>query len=95
MLRGRVGDSPLIGCGLYAGPEGAVAATGVGEEIARRLLAKTTYDWLAAGVSPSEAAARAVALFPQEVDVGVLVAGRRGAAIAANRSMAQAELASA
>jgi isoaspartyl peptidase/L-asparaginase-like protein (Ntn-hydrolase superfamily) len=26
MLRGRVGDSPLMGCGVYAGPKGAVAA---------------------------------------------------------------------
>src|SRR6185295_9463188 len=34
MLRGRVGDSPLMGCGVYAGPYGAGAATGVGEEIA-------------------------------------------------------------
>ena len=92
MLRGRVGDSPLIGSGLYAGPDGAVAATGVGEEIARRLLSKTAYDWLAAGASAREAAERAVELFPYEIDVGVLVVGHADAAIAANRSMAQAQL---
>ena len=39
MLRGRVGDTPIIGAGLYAGPHGAVAATGDGEEIMRRVLA--------------------------------------------------------
>lgn len=37
MLKGRIGDSPLMGCGVYAGPRGAVAATGIGEEIVRAL----------------------------------------------------------
>ncbi|MBI4951850.1 MAG: isoaspartyl peptidase/L-asparaginase [Myxococcales bacterium] len=90
MLRGRVGDSPLMGCGVYAGEHGAVAATGVGEHIVRRLLAKTVHDWLAAGVPARAAAERGVALFPTEIDVGLLVAGRDGEAVAANRSMASA-----
>jgi len=92
MLRGRVGDSPLMGSGVYAGPHGAVAATGVGEEIVRRFLSKTVYDWLAEGVAPSRAAHRAVELFPEVVDVGVLVVSKDGQAIAANRSMASFEL---
>lgn len=92
MLRGRVGDSPLMGAGVYAGPHGAVAATGVGEEIARRFLAKTVYDWLAEGVAPARAAQRAVELFPEVIDVGVLIVGKTGHAIAANRDMASAEL---
>ena len=90
MLRGRVGDSPLMGAGVYAGPHGAVAATGVGEEIVRRFLAKTVYDWLAEDVPPARAAARAVALFPDVVDVGILVVGRNGHAVASNRNMANA-----
>jgi L-asparaginase / beta-aspartyl-peptidase len=90
MLRGRVGDSPLMGAGVYAGPHGAVAATGVGEEIVRRFLAKTVYDWLAEDVPPARAAQRAVALFPDVVDVGVLVVGRSGQAVASNRNMASA-----
>ncbi len=44
MLPGRVGDSALIGCGIYAGRHGAVCATGVGEEIIRNVLAKSVYD---------------------------------------------------
>lgn len=92
-LRGRVGDSPLMGCGVYAGPHGAVATTGVGEEIVRRFLAKTVYDWLAEGVAPAQAAERAIALFPAVIDVGLLVAGKAGQAIASNRDMAAAELA--
>lgn len=92
MLRGRVGDSPLMGAGVYAGPHGAVAATGVGEEIARRFLAKTVYDWLAEGVAPTRAAQRAVDLFPEVIDVGVLIVGKTGQAIVSNRDMASAEL---
>jgi L-asparaginase/beta-aspartyl-peptidase (threonine type) len=92
MLRGRVGDSPLMGCGVYAGPHGAVAATGVGEEIVRRFLSKTVYDWLASGLTPEAAADRAVAMFPTEIDVGLLVVGRTGHAIRANRDMASAAL---
>jgi L-asparaginase/beta-aspartyl-peptidase (threonine type) len=90
MLRGRVGDSPLMGCGVYAGPAGAVAATGVGEEIVRRFLAKTVYDWLEEGIPAARAAQRGVAKFPEIVDVGLLVASRDGQAIASNRNMASA-----
>lgn len=92
MLRGRVGDSPLLGAGLYAGPHGAVAATGAGEAITRKLLAKTIHDWLADDVVPQRAAQRAVALFPSVVDVGVVVVGRDGHAIASNRAMPAAHV---
>ncbi|WP_437594001.1 isoaspartyl peptidase/L-asparaginase [Sorangium sp. So ce1000] len=91
-LRGRVGDVPLLGAGIYAGPHGAVAATGVGEEIARRFLARTVYDWLADGVAPARAAQRGVAMFPDVIPVGLLVVGRSGQAIASNRTMASAQL---
>ncbi|WP_437616477.1 isoaspartyl peptidase/L-asparaginase [Sorangium sp. So ce834] len=91
-LRGRVGDVPLMGAGIYAGPHGAVAATGVGEEIARRLLARTVYDWLADGVAPARAAQRGVAMFPDVIAVGLLVVGRSGQAIASNRTMPSAQL---
>ncbi|WP_433936987.1 isoaspartyl peptidase/L-asparaginase [Sorangium cellulosum] len=91
-LRGRVGDVPLMGAGIYAGPHGAVAATGIGEEIARRLLARTVYDWLADGVAPARAAQRGVAMFPDVIAIGVLVVGRSGQAIASNRNMPSAQL---
>ena len=91
MLRGRVGDSPLMGAGVFAGPDGAVAATGVGE-IARRFLSRTVYGWLAEGVPPARAAQRAVDLFPEVIDACVLVVGRGGQAVASNRSMASALL---
>jgi len=46
-LPGRVGDSPLIGCGCYADSEvGGVSCTGYGEAIMKVVLAKTTADFL-------------------------------------------------
>ena len=43
MLRGRVGDSPIPGAGLYAGEKGAVVATGIGEEIIRKMMCYDIY----------------------------------------------------
>jgi L-asparaginase / beta-aspartyl-peptidase len=44
---GRVGDSPLIGCGCYADSEaGGVSCTGYGEAIMKVVLAKTAVDFL-------------------------------------------------
>jgi L-asparaginase / beta-aspartyl-peptidase len=46
-LPGRVGDSPLIGCGCYADSEvGGVSCTGYGEAIMKVVLAKTAADLL-------------------------------------------------
>jgi L-asparaginase / beta-aspartyl-peptidase len=46
-LPGRVGDSPLIGCGCYADSEaGGVSCTGYGEAIMKVVLAKSTVDSL-------------------------------------------------
>lgn len=44
---GRVGDSPLIGCGCYADSEaGGVSCTGYGEAIMKVVMAKTATDLL-------------------------------------------------
>ena len=56
MLPGRVGDSPLIGCGVYADNDaGAVTMTGLGESIIRIAVAKEIADRLASGASPATA----------------------------------------
>ena len=88
MLPGRVGDSPILGAGIYAGPAGAVCATGIGEEIMKQVLSKRVYDELAVGRSPQKAAERGTALFPRGVSVGVIVVGRRGWGEACDRDMA-------
>lgn len=55
-LPGRVGDSPLIGSGLYADNEvGAAAATGQGEEIARTCGSYAIVEHMRQGKSPQEA----------------------------------------
>jgi L-asparaginase/beta-aspartyl-peptidase (threonine type) len=82
-----VGDTPLIGCGFYAGPLGAVAATGVGEHIMRHLLAHTVYCWLADGMPLAAALRRGIELFPQEVDVGLIAVTREEAGSDSNRPM--------
>ncbi len=57
MLPGRVGDSPLIGSGVYADNEsGAVSMTGLGESIIRIAVAKEITDRVAAEASPMQAA---------------------------------------
>lgn len=53
---GRVGDSPIIGAGLYADDAaGCVACTGRGEEIWRHVLSIRVIDAMARGLSPDEA----------------------------------------
>jgi beta-aspartyl-peptidase (threonine type) len=50
---GRVGDSPLIGCGCYADRDaGAASCTGLGEAVMRVVLAKTAVERLRTGEHP-------------------------------------------
>lgn len=57
---GRVGDSPIIGAGLYADNETcAVSATGYGEDFMRSVLAKTIADHIELCGIGAEAAVRA------------------------------------
>ena len=86
-MRGRVGDTPIPGCGFWAGPQGAVAATGVGEEIVPRMLARVVYEWIERGIPLEQALARAVALLPESSDVGLIAVTRSESAVASNRSM--------
>jgi beta-aspartyl-peptidase (threonine type) len=56
MLPGRVGDTPLIGCGVYADNQsGAVSMTGWGESIIRIAVAKEIADLLEGRMSPAKA----------------------------------------
>ncbi len=65
---GRVGDSPLIGAGLYADNlTGGCSTTGWGESIIKVLLAKTATDMIGAGREPMAAAAAAVEVLATRV----------------------------
>ncbi len=53
---GRVGDVPLVGCGIYADRDGAaVCCTGWGEAFIRAGAAKSVSDRVASGANPQEA----------------------------------------
>jgi len=60
-LPGRVGDSPLIGGGLYADDSvGAAVGTGVGEEIMKVCGSFLVIELMRAGVEPEEACREAL-----------------------------------
>jgi beta-aspartyl-peptidase (threonine type) len=78
---GRVGDCPLVGCGIYADNLiGGAACTGVGEDIIRVVMAKFAVDLLKDGETAREAAARAVSLLKGKVDGrgGLILVDRAG-----------------
>jgi beta-aspartyl-peptidase (threonine type) len=59
---GRVGDSPLIGCGCYADElYGAASSTGDGEAIMRVVMAKAAVDKMRDGVTAQAAASACLA----------------------------------
>jgi isoaspartyl peptidase/L-asparaginase-like protein (Ntn-hydrolase superfamily) len=89
-LRGRVGDVPQLGAGLYAGPAGAVATTGLGEAITRERLAAEVYRLLERDVEPTEAIRRAARRISRAEGVGAVAVSRRGFGAWATTQMAWA-----
>jgi L-asparaginase / beta-aspartyl-peptidase len=81
MLPGRVGDTPLIGCGVYAdNRSGAVSMTGHGEGIIRLAIAKAICERLAAGQAPRLAAKTVLRRLVSRIDgaAGTLVMTTEG-----------------
>jgi beta-aspartyl-peptidase (threonine type) len=78
---GRVGDSPLVGCGAYADDRvGAVSATGDGEDLMKIVISKSICDFLDRGMTAQEAADAALSLLAQRTGGrgGVIVLDRQG-----------------
>ncbi len=60
-MRGRVGDSPIIGAGLFVDNDaGAAISSGVGEEVIRICGTHTVVEQMRAGGTPEEACCEAV-----------------------------------
>lgn len=60
-MHGRVGDSPIIGAGLFVDNEvGAASATGVGEEVVKICGSHTVVECMRHGMSPVDACKEAV-----------------------------------
>jgi N4-(beta-N-acetylglucosaminyl)-L-asparaginase len=85
-LRGRVGDSPIIGAGLYVDNDvGAATSTGVGEEVIRNAGSFLVVELMRQGRSPHEACREAVMRIvkrkpkiAREIQVGFLALDREG-----------------
>ncbi len=60
-LPGRVGDSPLVGSGLYVdGEVGAAGATGVGENVLRYCASFLIVEYMRDGLAPTDACEKAI-----------------------------------
>jgi N4-(beta-N-acetylglucosaminyl)-L-asparaginase len=85
-MRGRVGDSPIIGAGLFVDNEvGAATATGVGEEVVKICGAHTVVEMMRQGASPEDACKEAVRRIIRNngakahtVQVGFLAINKKG-----------------
>ncbi|MDE3235277.1 MAG: N(4)-(beta-N-acetylglucosaminyl)-L-asparaginase [Bacteroidota bacterium] len=86
-MRGRVGDSPIIGAGLFVDNEvGAATATGQGEDIIRIAGSHTVVELMRQGLHPEEACRKAVeriirikgAAKSKEIQVGFIALNKRG-----------------
>jgi N4-(beta-N-acetylglucosaminyl)-L-asparaginase len=84
-LRGRVGDSPIIGAGLYVDNEvGGATSTGVGEEVIRNCGSFLVVELMRQGRSPQAACEEAVARIlkrkpaAKDLQVGFLAINKRG-----------------
>lgn len=85
-MRGRVGDSPIIGAGLYVDNEiGAATCTGVGEEVIRIVGAHLVVELMRNGYHPEAACREAVEriakrnpIVAKEVQVGFLALNKHG-----------------
>jgi len=79
-LPGRIGDSPILGAGLYAdNRSGAATSTGLGEQAMRLLVSKTACDMMKMETGPV-AATKTIRLATKTVGVGtgILTLDRKG-----------------
>src|SRR5450755_3658672 len=85
-MRGRLGDSPIIGAGLFVDNEvGAATATGQGEDVIRICGTHTVVELMRQGMSPFDACKAAVERIirikgdrAKEIQVGFLALNKKG-----------------
>jgi N4-(beta-N-acetylglucosaminyl)-L-asparaginase len=85
-MRGRVGDSPIIGAGLFVDNEvGAATSSGVGEEVIRICGTHTVIEQMRMGRTPDEACREAVRRIvkrdpvkARDIQVGFLALSKTG-----------------
>jgi N4-(beta-N-acetylglucosaminyl)-L-asparaginase len=85
-LHGRIGDSPIIGAGLYIDNEiGGATSTGVGEEVVRNVGSFLVVELMRQGYSPEDACKEAVMRIikkkpetAKNIQVGFLAMNKKG-----------------
>ncbi len=85
-MRGRIGDSPIIGAGLFVDNEvGAATATGIGEEVIRVVGSHLVVELMRQGMAPEAACREAVDRIirrngdkAKEMQVGFLALSKSG-----------------
>ena len=85
-MRGRVGDSPIIGAGLYVdGDAGAATSSGLGEEVIRTCGSHAVVEMMRQGLAPEEACKRVVERIvkrdperAKKLQVGFLALSKKG-----------------
>ena len=84
-MKGRVGDSPIIGAGLFIDNEiGGAVATGMGEAVLKSLGSFLVVELMRQGMSPSEACKEAVMRIVnkqdnyKDIQVGYLATNKAG-----------------
>jgi N4-(beta-N-acetylglucosaminyl)-L-asparaginase len=85
-IHGRVGDSPIIGAGLYVDNEvGAVTSSGVGEEVIKICGSFLVTEFMRQGYSPKMACKKAIerivkrdAKMAKEIQVGFIALNKNG-----------------
>lgn len=84
-MHGRVGDSPIIGAGLFVdGEVGAATCTGVGETVLRTLASHVAVEEMRRGATPQEACEEAIRRIVKvhsnykEFQVGILAINLKG-----------------
>ncbi len=80
-LPGRVGDTPIIGAGIYATSTGAAVATGLGEAIMKFCLSFRIVSMIEDGLLPQKACEKALEELTQKFGrntAGVIALNKRG-----------------
>lgn len=84
-MHGRVGDSPIIGAGLYVDNEvGAAVATGLGEMVMRSLSSFLAVELMRSGATPGEACKEAIIRISEknpgmkDFQVGIIALNKKG-----------------
>lgn len=82
-MHGRVGDSPIIGAGMYCdGTVGAAAATGLGEAVIKICGSFLVVEFMRQGMSPQKACEqtikRLIRFNPEKPQVGFIALNKKG-----------------